>query len=431
MTFNVFTAVFTALFFLHHGFEYLLDVLQLRHLNRRRDKVPKHLEGKVDLATIRKAVAYNKDKLKFKMVTTVFDIAALWIMLIFGFDYIDGLIAGMGMGPLVSGLLFFGVFGALGTLFALPVELYSTFVIEARHGFNKQTLGGFVSDKIKNVIISIVMGAVMISLVLTLMKDGGDDWWVIAFVAVSLFQLLVTWLYPVVIMPLFNTFTEVPADLSDEVAALASRVGFPLKCVFSMDGSRRSKHSNAFIIGLKGARKIVLYDTLIEEIERPRLIAVLAHELGHFKLKHLTRRLVFIFVSLFLMFFALSVMKHLDGLYTGLGFGRVTDHAALVVFSLMISEVIAPFGWIMRILSRRDERAADRFAVEATGNAEDLAEALITLNKQNLASPGSHPLYRHYHNSHPALRDRLKAIRAHAATLDLAAQEAKSETTAG
>jgi STE24 endopeptidase len=217
-------------------------------------------------------------------------------------------------------------------------------------------------------------------------------------------------------MPLFNKFTDVPEDLAAEVATLAEKVGFPLGRVFAMDGSKRSRHSNAFIVGLRGARKIVLYDTLIEEIDRPKLIAVLAHELGHFKLKHLTKRLVLIMTGLFAMFFALSVMKEMDGLYAGLGFSRMTDHAALVVFSLMVSEAIAPFGWIMRILSRKDEKAADRFAVDTTGDAEDLAEALIALNKQNLASPGSNALYRHYHNSHPALKERLRAIRAHVAS---------------
>jgi STE24 endopeptidase len=156
------------------------------------------------------------------------------------------------------------------------------------------------------------------------------------------------------------------------------------------------------------------------KLERPKLLAVLAHELGHFKLKHLTRRLVLVMVGLFAMFFALSVMRRLDGLYSGLGFARVTSHAALVVFSLMVSEALAPIGWLGRIFSRRDERAADRFAVDATGNADDLKEALIALNKQNLSRPGSHPLYRHYHNSHPALKDRLKAIDAFAKARHLA-----------
>jgi STE24 endopeptidase len=412
MTFNVFTAVFAALFFLHHGFELVLDVLQYRHLLKRKDRVPKHLEGKVDLDTIRKAVAYNKDKLRFGMVTSLLDIGVLLSMLLFGFAYIDALVARLDQGSLLSGLLFFAVFGAVSMLLALPVDLYFTFVIEERHGFNRQRFGGFFADKAKAMLVSIVMGAALISLVLTLMNDGGQYWWLIAFVGVALFQLLAAWLYPIVIMPLFNKFTDVPEELAADVARLAKRVGFPLGRVYTMDGSKRSKHSNAFIVGLKGARKIVLYDTLVEEIDRPKLLAVLAHELGHFKLKHLTKRLIFVVVGLFLMFFALSVLKDLEGLYTGLGFQRITAHAALVVFSLLVSEVLAPFGWLMRSRSRRDEKAADRFAVEATGNVEDLAEALIALNKQNLASPGSHSLYRHYHNSHPALKERLRAIRA-------------------
>ena len=416
MSFNSYTALFAALFFLHHGFEFLLDVLQLRHLNRRKDRVPKHLEGKVDIETVRKAVAYNKDKLRFGMVTAVLDVILLWAMVVFGFRFIDSVVGSLAFGPVLSGLVFFAVFGVIGSLFGLPVEIYSTFIIEERHGFNRQTVGTFVTDKIKQLIISAVMGAAILSLVLVFMERGGELWWLIAFVGVALFQLLAAWLYPVVIMPLFNKFTDVPEDLAADVAALASRVGFPLRSVFAMDGSKRSRHSNAFIVGLKGARKIVLFDTLIEEVDRPKLIAVLAHELGHFKLRHLTKRMVLVVGGLFLMFYALSVLRGVDGLYVGLGFERMTSHAALVVFSLMISEVLAPLGWVMRVLSRRDEKAADRFAVDATHNGEDLSEALISLNKQNLASPGSHPLYRHYHNSHPALKERLEAIRNHVDT---------------
>ncbi len=419
MTWNGYTTLFLVLFALHHGFEAALDLFQLRYLKRRGDRVPAHLKGKVDPETIRKSIAYNQDKLRFGLVSSVVDVIGVAVMIGVGFALIDGFVTGLGWGDLPTGLLFFGIFGLLGVLFDLPFKIVSIFIIEQRHGFNRQTPRGFAADLLKGLLVSAILGAALLSVVLLLMKHGGTTWWLIAFFAVAALQLLVAWIYPLVIMPLFNKFTPVPDDLSAAVQGLAAQVRFPLKYVFSMDGSKRSGHSNAFIIGLWGARKLVLFDTLIAQISRSQLIAVLAHELGHFKLRHLTRRLALTAAVLFGTFLLLGWLRDVDAVYAGLGFARVSDHAALVVFSLLISEAAAPFGWLLRVASRRDERAADRFAVEAVKNGHDLREALIALNKENLSSPGAHKLFRNYYNSHPSLKDRLKAIRSHARSLDL------------
>ena len=417
MTFNLFTAVFLALFVLHRGFELWLDGLQLRYLLRRPNKVPEHLEGKVDLETVQKAVAYNTHKLHFGIVSKVLDAAAIWIMVLWGFALLERAVAAVSLGPLASGLVFFGLLFLLSEIFGLPFDLYGTFVVETKHGFNRSTIGAFFIDRIKALIINLLFGAGLLSLVLLLMEKGGARWWLYAFFAVSAVQLVMLWIYPLVIMPWFNKFTPVPDDLAEDVAALAGAVRFPLKQVFSMDGSRRSAHANAFIIGLTGARKIVLFDTLIEKVSRAQLLAVLAHELGHFKLGHLPKRMALTLVSMFALFFGIAVLRETPAVYPGLGFSAPSDAAAVVVFSLLIAEIAAPFGFLMRILSRRDEYAADRFAVETVQNGDDLADALIALKKQNLSSPGSHKWYRAYHNSHPALRDRLAAIRKRAETL--------------
>ncbi|MCP4600130.1 MAG: M48 family metallopeptidase [Proteobacteria bacterium] len=414
MDWNLWTTVFAAFFFAHNGFELALDLLQDRHLKRRRDKVPKHLVGKVSIETIRKAVAYNRDKLHLGLAAWVQGAVGTWVMIVFGFGWLDSVAAGFDLGPLVTGLAFFGLLGAAGFVWDLPLSVVSTFGVEAKHGFNRQTYLGFMLDKLKEVLISAILGAVLLAVVLILMEKGGVYWWVYAFVGVTAIQLLLVWIFPLVIMPLFNRFTPVEPDLASDVAGLADTVGFPLAGVMSMDGSKRSAHSNAFIIGLWGARRIVLYDTLLDRLNRTELLAVLAHELGHFKLRHLRRRLAFILVGLFGLFAALAYLRLQPAVYHGLGFDLATDYAALVVFALFVSEVLAPVGWISRILSRRDELAADRFAVSAVGNGGDLSGALVALTKQNLASPGSHRLYRAYHNSHPPLRQRLKAIREHA-----------------
>jgi STE24 endopeptidase len=414
MEWNTWTTVFATLFLLHSGFELILEILQSGHLKKPRNKVPAHLDGKVDLETLRKAASYNRDKLRFAMFMRLPGTIALGVMIFWGFGYLDRLVRDFSLGTLASGLAFLAILGGLSFAWNLPSELYATFRIEARYGFNRQTYRGFWVDKLKGILVFLVLGGMLLSLMLLFMEKGGTWWWVFAFVGVTAFQFLVTWLYPLLIMPLFNKFTPVDTELADAVAGLAIKVGFPLKGVVAMDGSKRSTHSNAFIIGLKGARRIVLFDTLIERIGLSQLLAVLAHELGHFKLKHLQRRLILVVVSLFALFAALAFLREQPAAYAGFGFEGKSDWAALVVFSLVTSVVLAPFGWITNYMSRRDEFAADRFAVESMQGCRDLQQALIVLSRENLASPGSHKLYRSYHYSHPALRGRLAALREHA-----------------
>ncbi len=420
MEWNGITWFFVGMVSAHRGFELVLDLLQLGHLARRKQRVPAHLDGKVDLETIRKAVRYNRDKLHFGLVSSALGIVELVLMIGFGFQWIDEQVTALTASPLVAGLAFFGILGLLDSLVKLPLQLYSTFRLEERHGFNRQTLGGFALDKVKELLLSAVLGGLLLTVVLLIMSRAGDYWWLIAFVGVTLIQLFLTWIYPVAIMPLFNRFTPVEEDLAIDVSALADRVGFPLAGVMVMDGSKRSTHSNAFIVGLKGARRIVFYDTLIDKIDRPALLSVLAHELGHFKLGHLRKRLLLGLIAMGVLFGAMALLRDQAALYTGLGFARLSDHAFLVVFGLLASETFGLFGWFFRYRSRRDEHAADRFAVEAVSSGEDLASALVTLTKQNLSSPGSHRLYRAYHNSHPALKQRLVAIRRHADVLGFA-----------
>ncbi|MCP4196355.1 MAG: M48 family metallopeptidase [Proteobacteria bacterium] len=416
MEWNTWTTVFATIFILHSGFEFALEILQHRHLKKPRTKVPAHLTGKVDLETIHKAAEYNRDKLRFGMFLRLPETLALWTMILWGFGYLDRLVRDFNLGALASGLAFLAILGGLSFVWNLPSEIYSTFRIEARYGFNRQTFRSFALDKLKEIIVSLILGGILVSLLLLFMEKGGTWWWVFAFIGVTAFQFLVTWLYPLLIMPLFNTFTPVDMELANAIAGLAKKVGFPLRGVVAMDGSKRSTHSNAFIIGLKGARRIVLFDTLIERIGLSQLLAVLAHELGHFRLKHLRRRLILVVVSLFALFAALALLREQPAAYIGFGFEGKSDWAALVVFSLVVSVVLAPFGWITNFMSRRDEFAADRFAVEAMQGSSDLQQALIVLSKDNLASPGSHKLYRSYHYSHPALRKRLAALRDHART---------------
>lgn len=413
MTINSYTWIFIVFFTTHHAIEILLAWLQLKHLKNRKQIVPSHLEGKVTLETIQKAVVYNREKLQFGLVMRVVEMVPLWFMVLLGFSELDLWLRHFDLGNVVTGMLFIGLVSVAGGILSLPGDLYFTFVIEQKHGFNKQRVLGFFVDKLKETIIGAILGGALLYAVLFIM-DVTEYWWLLAFGLILVFQLLMMWIYPLVIMPLFNKFVPVAGDLSGAVAKLATRVGFPLRGVVAMDGSKRSAHSNAFIIGFKGARRIVLYDTLIEKLSISSLVAVLAHELGHFKLGHIKKRLVVSSILGLVVFAVLSWMSNQADLYLGLGFPIQSHYGALVVFSLFFSEVTFPLGFISRVFSRRDEYAADRFAVEAVQNSYDLKEALVALTKQNLSSPGSHRWYRGYYNSHPSLRERLRAVDAHA-----------------
>jgi STE24 endopeptidase len=416
MEWNAITSVFAALLGARLVVEAGVDGLQLRYLLRRGDRVPSHLEGRVDPETVRKAVCYNVDKLRLALLGHFQDAALLVLLVAAGFRGIEDLVdrTGLEPGSLASGLAFLLALMVAVDLWSLPVSLWSVFGVEARHGFNRRTPRAFAADRLKQLVLSLLLGGTVAAAVLLLIENGGRWWWALAFAAVAAIQLFVAWIHPLVIMPRFNRFSPVPADLAADVARLAGRVGFPLGEVVTMDSSRRSSHVNAFIVGLRGARRIVLFDTLIAKLPRPQLLAVLAHELGHFRLGHLRTRVLLALAGLGCAFALFGWLEGRPEAYTGLGFDEPSAHAALAGFAVLAAVGSFPFGWLLRLLSRRGEHAADRFAVEATGSGVDLAEALVALSRSNLASPGSHPWYRAWRNTHPALRHRLAAIQRHA-----------------
>jgi len=418
---NAVTWIFAALIAARLLVEVVVDGLQLRHLARRGDEIPSHLQGRVDPETIRRAVAYNRDRLRLGIYRHFHDAALPVSLVAFGFRSLEGLVgrSGLPASSFAGGLLFLVLLMILVDLWSLPPSLWSVFVVEARHGFNRRTARIFAADRLRLLALSLLVGGTVTAAVLLLIRGGGEWWWAMAFAAVAALQLFFAWIHPRVIMPRFNRFSPVPADLADDVSRLAGRVGFPLGDVVTMDSSRRSSHVNAFIVGLRGGRRIVLFDTLVETLPRAGLLAVLAHELGHFRLGHVRGRVVLALVGLAAAFALFGWIERIPAVYLGLGFTQPSAHAALAVFAVLAAAGSFPFGWMLRERSRRDELAADRFAVEAVGDGRDLAESLVALSKGNLSSPGSHPWYRSYRNTHPPLRHRLAAIRRHAEGLGL------------
>lgn len=314
-------------------------------------------------------------------------------------------------GQLVTGLLFFAFLGLLSLLIGLPVSYYRTFVIEAKHGFNRQTKRGFWLDQLKGLVLATAFGLPIAALVLWIMGEAGARWWVFAWLALTGFSLLTAWIFPTVLAPLFNTFKPVESgELKDLVDALAAKVGFQTAGVFVMDASKRSSHGNAYFTGVFGKKRIVLFDTLVDSMSPREVVAVLAHELGHFKLHHV--RLSLIRGTLFsaLTFYLLSLCLPLSQFYTAFGLSGVSNYGALVVFGAWFALVEFLLQPLHNCLSRRNEFAADQFALANLGGGYDLGRALLKLREKSASMPISHPAFSSMYYSHPPLIERLNAM---------------------
>ncbi len=366
-------------------------------------------------AEFAKIFAYTEDKYKFHF-------AANWIQtfVLLGFIAFGGFLSieecvldlaqNRGFGSLGTGLLFWGSFGLLNFFYSLPFDLYQTFKIEEKHGFNRQTPKGFFADKVKELIISILLGGALLGAVLWAMESG-PLWWLGAWILTASFGVLVSWLYPTFLAPLFNKFNPLPeGELRDKIYALAEAIGFKAGGISVMDASRRSSHGNAYFTGVFGEKKIVLFDTLIQSLTPQEIVAVLAHELGHFKLHHVRISLIQSIVTMGLLFYVLSLLKPMEDFYHAFGFEGVSNYAALIVFGLWYSIVGFLFNPLQAWLSQRNEFAADAFAKKHLGTQNDLTHALTKLQKSNQSMPLVHPTFSRFYYSHPPLLQRLEAL---------------------
>lgn len=369
---------------------------------------------KISSEDMDRTLAYTEDKFRFaRWSSWISIIVTLAFIAVGGFGWSESLATNLlpDSGPILRGLLFFAILGLLSMLFGLPFDYYRTFVIEQRHGFNRQNLKGFVSDRIKGVLIGVALGAPLLALILWIMEKMGSYWWIYAWIVVSLFSILTAWIYPTFLAPLFNKFTKLDeGDLKKEILDLSQKVGFKAGGIFLMDASKRSSHGNAYFTGLFGEKRIVLFDTLVEAMSVREVVAVLAHELGHFKLNHVRWQLLRGVITTGIMFWLLSLCVPLKVFYSAFHLADVSMYGALIVFSMwfgVIDFLIAPIG---AYISRRNEFAADRFARENTGYGKELGEALLKLREKSHSMPISHPLFSAIYYSHPPILERLEAM---------------------
>ena len=394
--------------------DFVLDVasnqLNLKALSK---KVPEEFEGVYDEDTYAKSQEYTRVRTKFGYITTLFDLGVLlgfWFM--GGFNKLDQIVRGFEFGELVTGLLYVGILMVGKTIISLPFSVYSTFVIEERFGFNKTTPKTFVMDILKGLILALILGVPLLAALLSFFMYLGDLAWLYAWGLVTLFTLIMQYVAPTWIMPLFNKFTPLEeGDLRTAIENYTYKVDFPLQGLFVIDGSKRSSKSNAFFTGFGKNKRVALYDTLIENHTIPELVAVLAHEIGHYKKKHIIKGMVLSILHTGVLFFLLSIFLNAEGLYEAFYMNGMSVYAGLIFFGMLYAPIEMILSVFMQMSSRKHEYEADAFAAETTQKPGDMISTLKKLSKDNLSNLTPHWFYVFLNYSHPPVLQRIKAIK--------------------
>lgn len=384
------------------------------HLSRFGHQIPPVFQGEIDEVTLGKMSNYTRTSQTFDSREQVFDDAITLVVLLSGFlPWLAGLILSLQWPFIPSGLLFFFALALMSTVLGLPFALFRTFGIERVFGFNTITPRLWVTDLLKALVLSAVILGLLLSALLALMSLTPRFWWLLIWIVFALFQLMMIWLYPVVIAPLFNKFEPVKDEaLREAIVALMDRAGLKTEGVYQIDAGKRSRHTNAYFTGLGKSKRIVLFDTLISSHSTDEIVAVLAHEVGHWRRRHIIKQLISMEAISLVVFFLVSRAVEWPLLYTTFGFSTTIPYVGL----LLAAAVFGPIGFFFTPLSamiqRKYEREADDFAYELTGTAKPLCEALKRLAKDNLANLHPHPFYAWFYYSHPALTARIARLQA-------------------
>jgi STE24 endopeptidase len=383
------------------------------NLSRLRGGTPEDFRDVFDDATYRKALDYARARLRFTILSASWD---LFVTLAFwfsgGFPWWDRITRGLGRGEIATGLVFIGGLSLANDLLSLPFDLYSTFVLEARFGFNRTTAKTFAADKVKGWLLAALLGGALLAAVLAFFRWAGDAAWLWAWGATAAFGFLLQFVAPTWILPLFNKFTPLPeGELRSAIFDLAKRVDYPLTNIFVMDGSKRSSKSNAFFTGFGRNKRIALFDTLIQQHTVVELTGVMAHEIGHYKEKHVLWGAVISVLQQGLTFFLLSLFLREPALFAAFGLATPSARAGLALFGMAYAPLSFLMGIGLHAYSRRNEFQADRYALRAMGDPGPMIDALKKLATTNLSQLAPHPFYVLLHYTHPPLPARIAALR--------------------
>jgi len=406
---NIYSYIILSALLLQFFLDNIADVLNLKAL---KNEVPPVLSGVYKPDEYHKSQEYTRSLTRFGFVTSLFGLLIIFLFWFTGgFNFLDQIVRSWDFGPIANGLCYIGILMIAYELLTLPFSVYATFAIEERFGFNRTTPRIFITDMLKGLALTILLAGSVLAGILALFEYAGNYAWLYCWVAVTIFNMVIQFIAPIWIMPLFNKFTPMePGELKDAIQSYARSTGYEVRNISVMDGSKRSTKANAFFTGFGRTKRIALFDTLISKHTIQELIAVLAHEIGHYKKKHVLWGILISIAHTGLIFYLLSVLLGSSGLYQAFYMDHTSIYAGLLFFGLLYTPVEMVLSVALHILSRRNEYEADQFATQTTGEPGSLVEALKKLHSDNLSNLTPHPFYVFLNYSHPTLLQRVQAI---------------------
>ncbi len=406
---NIYAIIILVTLIASYFLSLITNLLNLKHLS---PVLPKEFEGAYDAEAYKNSQEYTRVYTRFGFLTgSISLIITLMFWFTGGFNFLDILVRTWDLGVIGTGLVYIAMLIILRSVLSLPFSIYTTFVIEERFGFNKTTIKTFILDIIKGLFLGILLGGPLLAGLLYFFHVAGNMAWIYAWAATTVFSLIVQFIAPTWIMPLFNKFIPLEeGELRESIVSYAEKVKFPLKGIFVMDGSKRSKKSNAFFTGFGKNKRIVLFDTLINNHTVEELVSVLAHEVGHYKKRHIMKSMIISILHMGLMFYLLSIFLSHQGLFDAFYMDYMSVYAGLIFFGMLYAPIEMILSVIMQIFSRKNEYEADRFASETTDDADNMINVLKKLSRDNLSNLTPHPVYVFLNYSHPPVLKRIEAI---------------------
>jgi len=407
--FNTAFYLILAIIVLSFLLERFLDYLNLKHIVT---DLPEELKDVYDPERYKKSQIYKSVNIRFSFLTSSFSFILILLMLLFqGFGFVSDLSYSVASSYILVVLIFFGILMFASDILTTPFSVYDTFVIEEKFGFNKTTVATFIKDKLKSWLITLIIGGGLLALIVWIYSWTGNKFWLLAWLVFTVFSVFMTMFYSNLIVPLFNKQTPLPeGSLRKSIEEFSEKVGFKLKNIYVIDGSKRSTKANAYFTGLGPKKRIVLYDTLIKDLSENEIVAVLAHEIRHYKKKHTLIGTILGILQTGLTLFLFSLFLNNESLSAAMGVDIPNFHISLIAFGIIYSPVSLIIGLLFNRLSRKHEYTADRFA-SVHFRGEELISALKKLSEKNLSNLTPHPLYVFFHYSHPTLLQRIRNIR--------------------
>ncbi len=409
---DIYLAVVIIAYLLVVIFGYWLDFLNLSHLKKHGAEIPREFEGQIDQDLLSKTRNYTVEHTKFEFVSSVFNNIIFLVFILVLLTVYNSWIISLNYSFIVTGLIFFLLLSYADTLLSIPFSLYSTFKIENRFGFNTMTVKLWITDTIKSLIISTILMGLLISVGLYLIQKSPALWWLWVWCFFLVFGIFIMYISPYVIEPLFHKFSPIDNEaLESEIKNLLNKAGIRVSRIFKVDASRRTKHTNAYFTGIGKTKRIVLYDTLIEKMNRDEILAVLAHEAGHWKKKHVLKHIITTEVIAFVGIYIAFHLLQSDFLIDLFVIKQSSLFVKLILLGFVGSIILFPFGPLFHLISRRHENEADKYSFDLTGKTEGMISALVKLSKDNLSNLHPHPLYALFHYSHPPVLERIRRLK--------------------